>query len=82
MAGSNHQVVEDGSFANERYLFVYIHIMILCYCNKMIQFNFLRCLLVMEQELAGHLNAPVVFAHNDLLSGNIMVNDEKGKMSS
>lgn len=33
----------------------------------------------MEQELAGHLNAPVVFSHNDLLSGNIMVNDEQGK---
>lgn len=33
----------------------------------------------MEQELAGLLNAPLVFAHNDLLSGNIMVNDEQGK---
>ncbi|KAH9761883.1 putative ethanolamine kinase [Citrus sinensis] len=31
------------------------------------------------KELAGHLNAPVVFSHNDLLSGNIMVNDEQGK---
>ncbi|KAH7572374.1 hypothetical protein JRO89_XS04G0245300 [Xanthoceras sorbifolium] len=28
-------------------------------------------------ELAGHLHSPVVFAHNDLLSGNIMVNDEQ-----
>jgi ethanolamine kinase len=32
----------------------------------------------MKQELTGLLNAPVVFAHNDLLSGNIMVNDEEG----
>ncbi|TXG61294.1 hypothetical protein EZV62_012657 [Acer yangbiense] len=31
-------------------------------------------------ELAGHLNSPVVFAHNDLLSGNIMVNDEQEKL--
>ncbi|ESR64201.1 hypothetical protein CICLE_v10008632mg [Citrus x clementina] len=32
------------------------------------------------KELAGHLNAPVVFSHNDLLSGNIMVNDEQEKL--
>jgi len=32
------------------------------------------------KELAGHLNSPVVFAHNDLLSGNIMVNDEQEKL--
>ncbi|XP_041004870.1 probable ethanolamine kinase [Juglans microcarpa x Juglans regia] len=32
------------------------------------------------KELTGHLNAPVVFAHNDLLSGNIMVNDEEEKL--
>ncbi|KAK0570812.1 hypothetical protein LWI29_006835 [Acer saccharum] len=32
------------------------------------------------KELTGHLNSPVVFAHNDLLSGNIMVNDEQEKL--
>ncbi|KAK2646019.1 hypothetical protein Ddye_021214 [Dipteronia dyeriana] len=32
------------------------------------------------KELSGHLNSPVVFAHNDLLSGNIMVNDEQEKL--
>lgn len=32
------------------------------------------------KELAGHLTAPVVFSHNDLLSGNIMVNDEQEKL--
>ncbi|KAL5547946.1 hypothetical protein UlMin_003177 [Ulmus minor] len=31
-------------------------------------------------ELTGLFNAPVVFAHNDLLSGNIMVNDEEDKL--
>lgn len=35
-------------------------------------------LLIMKQELTGLLNAPVVFAHNDLLSGNLMFNDEEG----
>ncbi|KAE8718924.1 putative ethanolamine kinase [Hibiscus syriacus] len=29
------------------------------------------------KELTGLLNAPVVFAHNDLLSGNLMRNDEQ-----
>ena len=33
---------------------------------------------MMDQELTGLLNAPVVFAHNDLLSGNLMLNDEHG----
>lgn len=32
------------------------------------------------KELTGHLNAPVVFAHNDLLSGNLMLNDNEGKL--
>ncbi|KAI4335751.1 hypothetical protein L6164_014362 [Bauhinia variegata] len=32
------------------------------------------------KELTGHLNCPVVFAHNDLLSGNIMINDEEDKL--
>ncbi|THG11223.1 hypothetical protein TEA_015831 [Camellia sinensis var. sinensis] len=32
------------------------------------------------KELTGHLDAPVVFAHNDLLSGNLMLNDEEEKL--
>ncbi|KAH7546416.1 hypothetical protein FEM48_Zijuj01G0198600 [Ziziphus jujuba var. spinosa] len=36
--------------------------------------------IVKLKELTGHFNAPVVFAHNDLLSGNIMLNEEKGKL--
>ncbi|CAH9083855.1 unnamed protein product [Cuscuta epithymum] len=32
------------------------------------------------KELTGHLNAPVVFAHNDLLCGNLMLNDDEGKL--
>lgn len=32
------------------------------------------------KELTGHFNAPVVFAHNDLLSGNIMLNEEEDKL--
>ncbi|XP_017244188.1 probable ethanolamine kinase isoform X2 [Daucus carota subsp. sativus] len=28
----------------------------------------------------GRLDAPVVFAHNDLLSGNLMLNDDEGKL--
>lgn len=32
------------------------------------------------KELTGHLNAPVVFAHNDLLSGNLMFNDNEEKL--
>lgn len=32
------------------------------------------------KELTGLLNAPVVFAHNDLLSGNLMLNDEHDKL--
>ncbi|KAF7806371.1 putative ethanolamine kinase [Senna tora] len=36
---------------------------------------------IMElKELTSHLNSPVVFAHNDLLSGNIMTNDEEDKL--
>lgn len=53
-------------------------LLILCpvYC-VLVNFN-PRCLLIMEQELTSFFNAPVVFSHNDLLSGNIMVNDEEG----
>nr|GLL27251.1 probable ethanolamine kinase isoform X2 [Ipomoea trifida]GMC92247.1 probable ethanolamine kinase isoform X1 [Ipomoea batatas]GMC93926.1 probable ethanolamine kinase isoform X1 [Ipomoea batatas]GMC95679.1 probable ethanolamine kinase isoform X1 [Ipomoea batatas]GMD83577.1 probable ethanolamine kinase isoform X1 [Ipomoea batatas] len=32
------------------------------------------------KELTSHLNAPVVYAHNDLLSGNLMLNEEEGKL--
>ncbi|XP_004245179.1 probable ethanolamine kinase [Solanum lycopersicum] len=32
------------------------------------------------KELTDRLNAPVVFAHNDLLSGNLMLNEEKEKL--
>ncbi|KAJ4844614.1 hypothetical protein Tsubulata_023440 [Turnera subulata] len=32
------------------------------------------------KELTGLLNAPVVFAHNDLLSGNLMLNEDEGKL--
>ncbi|CAL5443274.1 unnamed protein product [Camellia sinensis] len=32
------------------------------------------------KELTGHLDGPVVFAHNDLLSGNLMLNDEEEKL--
>ncbi|KAA8535080.1 hypothetical protein F0562_030083 [Nyssa sinensis] len=32
------------------------------------------------KELTGLLSAPVVFAHNDLLSGNLMLNDDEEKL--
>ncbi|CAI0389472.1 unnamed protein product, partial [Linum tenue] len=32
------------------------------------------------KELTSRLNSPVVFAHNDLLSGNLMVNDDEEKL--
>ncbi|XP_057485492.1 probable ethanolamine kinase [Actinidia eriantha] len=32
------------------------------------------------KELTGYFDAPVVFAHNDLLSGNLMLNDEEEKL--
>ncbi|OIT31034.1 PREDICTED: probable ethanolamine kinase [Nicotiana attenuata] len=32
------------------------------------------------KDLTNRLNAPVVFAHNDLLSGNLMLNEDKGKL--
>lgn len=38
----------------------------------------LNIISILEQELTGHLNAPVVFAHNDLLSGNLMLNEDEG----
>lgn len=36
-----------------------------------------KCFVIVGQELTGCLNAPVVFAHNDLLSGNLMLNDDE-----
>ena len=44
----------------------------------------MTCLLILtiEQEFNGLLNAPVVFAHNDLLSGNLMLNEEEGEKNS
>lgn len=39
---------------------------------------YLFIFLNVEQELTSHLNAPVVYAHNDLLSGNLMLNEEEG----
>ncbi|KAJ9140960.1 hypothetical protein P3X46_031549 [Hevea brasiliensis] len=32
------------------------------------------------KELTGRLNAPMVFSHNDLLSGNLMLNEDEGKL--
>lgn len=32
------------------------------------------------KELTGPLNAPVVYSHNDLLSGNLMLNDDEEKL--
>lgn len=37
--------------------------------------------LIIEQELTDKLNAPVVFSHNDLLSGNLMLNEDEGLLS-
>lgn len=39
---------------------------------------FEKCLVILRQDLTGLLNAPVVFAHNDLLSGNLMLNENEG----
>ncbi|ONH98289.1 hypothetical protein PRUPE_7G240800 [Prunus persica] len=45
---------------------------------KTISFSEVHNEIIELKELTGLLNSPVVFAHNDLLSGNIMVNDEEG----
>ncbi|KAF5725818.1 ethanolamine kinase isoform X1 [Tripterygium wilfordii] len=47
---------------------------------KKISFNEVNNEILELKELTGLLNSPVVFAHNDLLSGNIMVNDDEGKL--
>ncbi|KAL6274796.1 hypothetical protein ACE6H2_025488 [Prunus campanulata] len=44
---------------------------------KTISFSEVHNEIIELKELTGLLNSPVVFAHNDLLSGNIMVNDEE-----
>ncbi|CAM8907604.1 unnamed protein product [Rhodiola kirilowii] len=45
-----------------------------------ISFNELQNEINELQELTSHFKAPVVFSHNDLLCGNIMVNDDEGKV--
>ncbi|KAM2965615.1 hypothetical protein FF1_026153 [Malus domestica] len=45
-----------------------------------ISFSVVHNEMIELKELTSLLNAPVVFAHNDLLSGNIMVNDEEDKL--
>ncbi|KAM5547876.1 putative ethanolamine kinase [Rosa sericea] len=47
---------------------------------KTISFSEVYNEIVELKELTSHFNAPVVFSHNDLLSGNIMVNDEEEKL--
>ncbi|XP_050271884.1 probable ethanolamine kinase isoform X1 [Quercus robur] len=48
--------------------------------HKMISYKEIHDEIVELKELTGLLNAPVVFAHNDLLCGNLMVNDEEEKL--
>ncbi|KAL6974242.1 ethanolamine kinase [Sarracenia purpurea var. burkii] len=45
-----------------------------------ISFEKVQTELVELKELTSHLDAPVVFAHNDLLSGNLMLNDDEEKL--
>ncbi|KAK2966293.1 hypothetical protein RJ640_018104 [Escallonia rubra] len=45
-----------------------------------ISFEEVHSELVELKELTGHLDAPVVFAHNDLLSGNLMLNEDEEKL--
>ncbi|KAM0969431.1 hypothetical protein ACFX13_017951 [Malus domestica] len=47
---------------------------------KTISFSEVHNEMIELKELTDRFNAPVVFAHNDLLSGNIMVNDEEDKL--
>lgn len=47
---------------------------------KTISFQEVRKEVVELKELTSLLNAPVVFAHNDLLCGNFMVNDDEEKL--
>ncbi|KAJ9548583.1 hypothetical protein OSB04_021126 [Centaurea solstitialis] len=45
-----------------------------------ISFEEVHTELIKLKELTGSLDAPVVFAHNDLLSGNLMLNDDEEKL--
>ncbi|XXG55881.1 hypothetical protein AAC387_Pa03g3440 [Persea americana] len=45
-----------------------------------ISFDEIRDAIRELKDLTDLLNAPVVFAHNDLLSGNLMLNDDEGKL--
>ncbi|XP_050127631.1 probable ethanolamine kinase [Malus sylvestris] len=47
---------------------------------KTISFSEVHNEMIELKELTDRFNAPVVFAHNDLLSGNIMFNDEEDKL--
>ncbi|KAK9947597.1 hypothetical protein M0R45_003213 [Rubus argutus] len=47
---------------------------------KSISFSEVHDEIIILKELTSFFNAPVVFSHNDLLSGNIMVNDEEEKL--
>ncbi|KAJ0524590.1 putative ethanolamine kinase [Helianthus annuus] len=47
---------------------------------KKISFKEVETELIKLKELTGPLDAPVVFAHNDLLSGNLMLNDDEEKL--
>ncbi|XP_023739313.1 probable ethanolamine kinase isoform X3 [Lactuca sativa] len=45
-----------------------------------ISFKEVHTEIIKLKELTGHLNAPVVFSHNDLLSGNLMLNEDEEKL--
>ncbi|XP_021895175.1 probable ethanolamine kinase [Carica papaya] len=45
-----------------------------------ISFDEVHKAVVELRELTGLLNSPIVFSHNDLLSGNLMLNDEQEKL--
>ncbi|KAG6513311.1 hypothetical protein ZIOFF_023635 [Zingiber officinale] len=45
-----------------------------------IPFQEIRAEISKLKDLTALLNAPVVFAHNDLLSGNLMINDKEGRL--
>ncbi|KAJ0238988.1 ethanolamine kinase [Hirschfeldia incana] len=45
-----------------------------------ISFEELHKEIIELREFTGSLNAPVVFAHNDLLSGNLMLNEEEERL--
>ncbi|KAK1400012.1 putative ethanolamine kinase [Heracleum sosnowskyi] len=51
-------------------------------CKKYEKVNFkeIHAELVELKDLTGLVNAPVVFAHNDLLSGNLMLNEDEDKL--